>query len=282
MDQLDAARAMWAAGDYAAWGDLFADVGQQVVDRVGVNDLDVLDVATGTGTTAIRAARAGGRVTGLDLTPELLTVATNRAVAAGLQIRWISSDMTAMPLPDESYDRVLSTFGAMLAADRPAMAAELVRLCRPGGLVATTGWCRDAAFSKLGMVIAAFFPEEDDATEGTGDDESGDSAAAQAPPDPTDWGVPELATSFFAGLPVAVTTIRRSVTVTWSSADDAATMIATTCGPLTGAVNALREMGQWPKAREAIIEMLEAEATSRTAPLAIEVPYLLTVAERTA
>src|SRR5256885_1267431 len=121
-DSREAARALWASGDYASWGDLFADVGERVLAETSVDELDVLDVATGTGNTAIAAARAGARVTGLDLTPELLEIARQRAETAGLDIRWLDGDMTALPFADESFDRVLSTFGVMLAPDRPAMA----------------------------------------------------------------------------------------------------------------------------------------------------------------
>ncbi|QYN39882.1 methyltransferase domain-containing protein [Pseudonocardia sp. DSM 110487] len=71
------------AGDYASWGDRFAEVGARLVAEVGVEGLDVLDVATGHGPTAITAALAGGRVTGLDLTPELLALARRRAAEAG-------------------------------------------------------------------------------------------------------------------------------------------------------------------------------------------------------
>lgn len=138
----------------------------------------------------------------------------------------------------------------MLAPERPAMAAELLRVCRPGGVVAITNW-----------LSAAFPPPE------------------QAPPDPTDWAVPELVTTYFADLPATITTARRTIGVRWPSADTAAEMIEKGCGPLTGAVAALRENGDWPKARAAIVEMLEAEAGS-SGGLTVDMPYLLTVARR--
>jgi ubiquinone/menaquinone biosynthesis C-methylase UbiE len=257
------ARTMWASGDYASWGDLFAGVGGQLVEELGVHDLDVLDVATGTGNTAIAAARAGGRVTGLDITPKLLAIAAERADAATLDIRWIESDMTTMPVPEQSFDRVLSTFGVMLAPDRPAMAAELLRVCRPGGVVAITNWSADAGMSKLGAIVGGFFPPPE-----------------QAPPDPTDWAVPELVTTYFADLPATITTASRTIGVRWPSADAAAEMIEKGCGPLTGAVAALRENGDWPKARAAIVEMLEAEAGPEPGGLTVDMPYLLTVARR--
>ncbi|MDQ3537213.1 MAG: class I SAM-dependent methyltransferase [Actinomycetota bacterium] len=130
-----AARALWARGDYATVGDLVAGAGPALCERVGVAGLDVLDVGTGTGNTALASARAGGRVTGVDLTPELLAVARRRADAAGLQVEWREADALSLPCPDAAFDRVLSTFAVMFAPDPRRAASELVRVCRPGGVI---------------------------------------------------------------------------------------------------------------------------------------------------
>ncbi len=92
-----AARALWARGDYATFGDLLAPVGAALCARIGVSDLDVLDVGTGTGSTALAAAGAGGRVSGVDLTPQLLAVARRRAEVGELPVEWREDD--AVPLP---------------------------------------------------------------------------------------------------------------------------------------------------------------------------------------
>jgi hypothetical protein len=149
----------------------------------------------------------------------------------------------------------------MDGADRRAMAAELCRVCRPGGIVAITNWCADAGMSKLGTIIGGFFPPPD-----------------PPPPNPTDWALPDLVTEFFAGRPATISTARRTISVQWPSAEDAVAMIAATCGPLMGAVTSLRESGNWPKAKTAIIDMLQVEATpSLSGPLVVDMPYLLTV-----
>src|SRR5215468_4318412 len=101
--QPDAVRQMWAAGDYATFGDLFAGVGSSLVEQVGVAGLDVLDVATGTGNTALAVAR-------------------ERAAARALDVRWLEGDMRKLDIPDASFDRVLSTFGAMTAPEPATMA----------------------------------------------------------------------------------------------------------------------------------------------------------------
>ena len=135
-DRLDATRRMWSSGDYASVGDLFAGAGATLVEAVGVAGLEVLDVATGTGNTALAAARAGAKkVVGVDLTPALLAEASRRSAAAGFSVEWKEGDMEALSAPDASFDRVLSSFGAMFASDQGAMAAELVRCADPAA-----GW----------------------------------------------------------------------------------------------------------------------------------------------
>ena len=257
---------VWAVGDYASWGDRFAEVGTNLVAEVGVEGLDVLDVATGHGPTALAAARAGGRVTGLDLTPELLAIARRRGDAAGVRIDWVEADMTAMPFPDRSFDRVLSTFGAMAAPDQRAMAAELVRVCRPGGAIASTAWSPNSVYSKIGGIVVGLLAGDEEPDEEPG-------------PMPTDWADPDAVRSIFADLPVTVETTARTVTVRWPSTDALLDALPE-FGPLAWAVEELRAGGNWGSARVALAEMLAVESLSSGAELVIEVPYAVTVATR--
>lgn len=104
-DRLESTREMWTSGDYAVAGDLFVAAGAALVERVGVAGLDVLDVATGTGNTALAAARAGAaRVVGVDATPALLAQAARRSAAAGFDVEWREGDMEALALADASFD----------------------------------------------------------------------------------------------------------------------------------------------------------------------------------
>jgi len=121
------ARATWAAGDWDRVAGLIAPVGARVIDHVGVDaGQDVLDVGTGTGgNIAIPAALRGARVVGLDVTPELLEGARQRAADAGLDVEWVEGDAQDLPFEDARFDRVISTFGAMFAPDH----------ARAGGLV---------------------------------------------------------------------------------------------------------------------------------------------------
>jgi len=101
----------------------------------------VLDLATGTGITAIAARERGASVTGVDLTPELIGVARKKAEAEGFgDIEFREGDAEALPFADASFDVVLSTCGHMFAPDQAKVAAELARVTRPQGRVVFLAW----------------------------------------------------------------------------------------------------------------------------------------------
>src|SRR4051794_31995928 len=103
--------------------------------------MEVLDVGTGSGgTLAIPAAQRGARVVGSDLVPEHFEVGRQRASDAGVEIEWVEADAEALPFDDDRFDRVLSTFGHMFAPRHARSAAELARVCAPGGVIGTATW----------------------------------------------------------------------------------------------------------------------------------------------
>src|SRR3954452_22183063 len=111
LDQIkQGARATWAAGDYPAIAQKqLWPIGERVVRRVGVAPGEnVLDVACGTGNAAIRAAQAGGRVVGVDRTPELLAEGRRLATEADVEVTFVEGDAEALPVPDASVDVVVS------------------------------------------------------------------------------------------------------------------------------------------------------------------------------
>jgi ubiquinone/menaquinone biosynthesis C-methylase UbiE len=104
----------------------------------------VLDVACGTGAVALRAARAGADVVGIDISADQLAKARGAAAVEGLEIRFDEGDCQELPYGDAEFDAVASAFGAIFAADHERTAAELARVCRPGGRLAMTAWKKDA------------------------------------------------------------------------------------------------------------------------------------------
>jgi SAM-dependent methyltransferase len=133
-------REMWASFGPTA---LFTTpVAGHVVKFAGIQaGQTVLDVGTGTGVLAITAARAGARVTALDLTAELLVQARENAqIAHRDDIVWTEGDAEDLPYPDESFDVVLSQFGHMFAPRPDVVVAQMRRVLKPNGWIAVATW----------------------------------------------------------------------------------------------------------------------------------------------
>ena len=149
--------AMWASGSYpTVVEDVVAPLGAVLVDTVDVQPgQHVLDVAAGTGTSALPAARRGATVTATDLTPELLEIGRADAARENLEIRWETADAEALPYPDAAFDAVLSCIGVMFAPHHQRAADELVRVCRPGGTLGLLSWTPEGF---IGQVFATMKP----------------------------------------------------------------------------------------------------------------------------
>jgi SAM-dependent methyltransferase len=152
-------RAVWSAGDYDLLSARIAEVGELVVERAAVDSgTSVLDVACGTGNVSIPAARAGAQVTGLDLTPKLLEQARAKSEAAGLEIQWVEGDAEDLPFEDDSFERVVSTFGHMFAPRHRRVADEMIRVCRGGGRIVTATWAPEGTVGDTIRAGASFMP----------------------------------------------------------------------------------------------------------------------------
>jgi SAM-dependent methyltransferase len=150
---------VWASGPYErisehltiAHDHLLAEVEPRAGERW-------LDVATGTGEIAVRAAAVGASVTGQDLAPELIHTARARATEAGVEVRFEVGDAERLPYPDGSFDVVSSSFGVIFAPDQRAAAAELARVVRPGGRLALLSWHPVRGVAEFFNVMAAYMP----------------------------------------------------------------------------------------------------------------------------
>jgi SAM-dependent methyltransferase len=152
-------KASWMAGDFGQIANFTVKAAGEFVARTPISrGTRVLDVACGTGNTAIPAARAGGVVTGVDIASNLLEQARKRATAEQLEIRFQEGDAEELPVGDREFDVVQTMFGAMFAPRPERVAAELIRACKPGGLIAMANWTPEGFVGKSFQITAEMVP----------------------------------------------------------------------------------------------------------------------------
>jgi len=142
--------AIWGSAPWERLAETLADLHDDLVARLRPQPGERwLDLATGTGAVAIRAARAGAQVTALDLAPALIETAKRLAAEQGLPIRFDVGDCEKVPYPDARFDVVASAVGVIFAPDHVAVARELARVCRPGGRLGLASWRPDPSYSAV-------------------------------------------------------------------------------------------------------------------------------------
>jgi len=150
----------WAEGDFAMVAGLITLVAEHLAEALKVMPGErVLDVACGSGNGAIAAARRSwGGVVGADFVPALLERGRERAAAERLEIEFVEADATELPFGDGEFDVAMSIFGAMFAADQEKAAAELLRVCKPGGRIGMANWVPDSGIGQMFMTVAKHAP----------------------------------------------------------------------------------------------------------------------------
>jgi SAM-dependent methyltransferase len=152
-------RRAWSTGDFNRLAVSIVEVSEHLVasadPRPGSR---VLDVACGSGNAALVAARRFCEVTGVDFAPNLLERARARAAAEGTPAEFVEGDAQELPFPDASFDTVTSVYGVMFAPDQERAAAELLRVCRPGGTIALANWIPGSFAARIFAAIAPFVP----------------------------------------------------------------------------------------------------------------------------
>lgn len=152
-------KSTWMAGDFGQIATLTAQEAVNFVKRLGIEpNMEVLDIACGTGNTAIPAAKAGANVTGVDIATNLLEQARQRAAAEQVKVRFQEGDAEDLPCDDHAFDVVLTMFGAMFAPRPDRVAAELARVCKPGGLIAMANWTPQGFVGKQFQLMAKIVP----------------------------------------------------------------------------------------------------------------------------
>jgi SAM-dependent methyltransferase len=148
---------VWSAGTYERLAARFAPVQDELIERLAVRDGEqVLDLATGTGEVALRAARLGALVSAVDIAGPMLEKARRNAEEAGFAIEFELGDAEYLPFEDDRFDVLASNFGLIFAPDHANVASELARVLRPGGRLGFTSWKPNP---KLGELYRRFTEE---------------------------------------------------------------------------------------------------------------------------
>lgn len=152
-------KATWMSGDYARFAKYLEPGAIEFLRRLAVEPgTRMLDVACGAGQIAIPAARTGVQVTGIDIASNLIEQARSRARAEGVQVQFDEGDAEMLPYQDASFDLVVSLIGAMFAPRPDEVAAEFVRVCRPGGRIVMANWTPEGHVGQMFKVIGKHVP----------------------------------------------------------------------------------------------------------------------------
>ena len=156
-------RSIWASGDWPSVAELVQPVADELVNEAEISEgTRVLDVAGGTGNVSIRAAEKGGSVVGSDLVSDFFEVGRQRAADAGVDVEWVEANAEELPFEDDSFDRVLSTFGVMFAPRHQQAAGELLRVVRPDGLIGVSSWIAEGTNGRMFAAIGSHMPPPPD------------------------------------------------------------------------------------------------------------------------
>ena len=148
-------RDTWMTGDYGRFSRYMERDAEAFYRRLPIKPgAQLLDVGCGAGQLSLIAARGGARVTGCDIATNWLAQARRSAAAEGLTIAFEEGDAEALPYENGSFDAVVSLIAAMFAPRPELVAAELIRVCRPGGIIAMGNWTATGFVGQMFKTIA--------------------------------------------------------------------------------------------------------------------------------
>ena len=149
----------WSSGDYALVGSTLQIVGEALCEALDLRaGQRVLDVAAGNGNATLAAARRWCEVISTDYVPALLARGEARAAANGMSVAFQEADAEALPFADASFDVVVSTYGVMFTPDQERAAAEMLRVCRPGGKIGLANWTPNGFIGQVFKTIGRQLP----------------------------------------------------------------------------------------------------------------------------
>lgn len=254
--------AAWGSGDYAVIGTTLQIVGENLAEACDLKtDERVLDVAAGNGNATLAAARRGCLVTSTDYVGSLLERGAERARAERLEVSFQTADAEALPFADASFDAVLSSFGVMFAPDHVRSAAEMARVCRPGGRIGLANWTPDSLIGRMFKVLGRYVPPP----------------AGVSPP--ALWGTEAHLRTLFGDAAAKIDATQRFFTFRYRSAAHFIEVFRTWYGPVHKAFDA-----QTPQQADALAhdlaELLNAENRAGASSLVIPSAYLEAVVTR--
>ncbi|MCW5655597.1 class I SAM-dependent methyltransferase [Hydrogenophaga sp.] len=254
----------WASGDYAVIGTTLQIVGESLAEACDLCwDERVLDVAAGNGNATLAAARRGCQVTSTDYVGSLLARGAERAKAERLDgnVRFQEADVEELPFQDASFDAVLSTFGVMFAPDQPRSAAEMARVCRPGGRIGMANWTPEGFIGQLFKTLGRHLPPP----------------AGLQPP--SLWGVEAHLQKLFGDTAARIDATPRIFNFRYRSAAHFIDIFRTWYGPVHKAFAAL-PTDKAQALEHDLTELLERLNTAGTASLVVPSEYLEVVITR--
>lgn len=268
----NANKALWEKGDFTRLAATMRESGEDLVDWIAPEPgMEVLDLGCGDGTTAVPAARRGAHVLGVDIASNLVAAGNARARAEGLaNLRFEEGDASALTgLGDAGFDLVVSIFGAMFAPRPHDVAAEMVRVCRPGGRIVMGNWIPGDP-TLVAMVLktcAAFMPP---------------------PPEgfvsPVSWGQEDLVRERFGAAGIAPERIAcERATYTFRYPGTAAAFLAVFrdyYGPTMNAFDAAGRDGRRDALQAELEALFEAENRGTAGQTVIPATYLRVTVER--
>jgi SAM-dependent methyltransferase len=246
------ARSVWAAGDFLPIARSFAPGAEEFIARLALRPGEsVLDVACGTGNLAIPAARAGARVTGIDIAPNLIAQARLEARTAGCVVAFEVGDAESLPYVEDQFDTTVTMFGAMFAYRPERVVGELLRVTRPGGRVAMANWTPAGFVGQMLQAHAARLP------------------LPSGVPSPLEWGVEDVVRARFGGGVTSVTCARRTLELRFPFPPAAVTELFAACyGPTVATLRAIEPDGA-SRLRKALTRLFQQhnDATDGTTTL---------------
>jgi ubiquinone/menaquinone biosynthesis C-methylase UbiE len=255
-------QAAWSSGDYALIGTTLQIVGEDLCEALDLRaGQRVLDVAAGNGNVSLAAARRWCEVVASDYVPALLERARERAAAERFAMEFREADAEALPFRDASFDAVVSTFGVMFTPDQERAAAEMVRVCRPGGKIGLANWTPEGFIGQLFKTIGKHLPPP---------------AGAKSP---ALWGTRARIAELFEPHAVSVKTGQRNFVFRYRSPAHWLEVFKTYYGPVLKAFAALEPTAQASLQRD-LLALVDQHNRSGDGSMVVPAEYLEIVITR--